>query len=84
MRALVLLLAGAVLTAPAAASMDWTKKSPIRVTPSWLADREGTIVKMVPGARSGRKAPAAATAPAPRDCGCQPIGESGRAEPLNG
>ena len=83
MKASPLLLAGALLMAAgpalAAPAPDWTKKSPIRVVPGWIPDQEGTIVPMVPGARSGPKpakqaaaaaAPtAAATAP---ECRCAP------------
>ncbi len=65
MKAAILLAAGAVLMTapgPALAAPDWTRKSPIKVTPGWIPDQEGTIVKMVPGASSGRKTPAATTA----------------------
>jgi hypothetical protein len=68
MRVLILVTATAALVAatPAFANPDWTVKSPIKVTPSSIPDPDGTIVKMVPGASSGRKpdaAPAAAKTP---------------------
>lgn len=58
---------------------DWTVRSPILVTPSAIPDADGTIVKMVPGARSGDGRPDisyAGPGPAPYDdaygpsCGC--------------
>ena len=76
MKALSLLVAGAVLMAagPALAAPDWTKKSPIKVVPGWIPDQEGTVVKMVPGASSGRKpakaAPAQLAAAKAPECRC--------------
>ena len=61
---LLIVAAVAVLAAgPAlAAAPDWTRKSPIKVVPGWIPDREGTIVHMVPGASSGRRPVKAAPA----------------------
>jgi hypothetical protein len=66
MRVLTLVMAAAALAAAtsAFANPDWTVKSPIKVSPSSIPDAEGTIVKMVPGASSGRK-PVADAPPAP-------------------
>jgi hypothetical protein len=83
MKASPLLLAGALtlaagpgLAAPKPAPIaDWTKKSPIRVVPGWIPDQEGTIVHMVPGARSGPNAPRPCEPPpaaAAPDCRCAP------------
>jgi hypothetical protein len=59
MKALIVLSAATALLAasPAFANPDWTLKSPIKVTPSSIPDTDGTIVKMVPGARSGATPP---------------------------
>ena len=81
MKALILLAAGAGLLAggPALAAADWTVKSPIKVEPLAIPDMDGTIVRMVPGASSGRQAQPISIAAAPA-CACPQKGAKPRLE----